>query len=121
MFSQKKNRNKSPYLSEQQKNIYIPRPLLNKKIEKPSLFSNLISGITHGFSFGAGSELAHQGMKKIFNQEQPNEPNEPKQQNHILQEDICNQIKQEYNKCMIYTGDCKELNDALQNICKIYQ
>ena len=43
------------------------------------------------------------------------------QLNNILQEDICNQIKQEYNKCMIYTGDCKELNDALQNLCKIYQ
>ena len=118
MFSQKKNRNKSPYVNEQQKNIYIPRPLLTKKIEKPSLFSKLISGITHGFSFGSGSELAHKGIKKIFNQGQSNEPN---QHNNILQEDICNQIKQEYNKCMIYTGDCKELNDALQNLCKIYQ
>jgi len=114
MFSQKKNRNKSHYLGGQQKNMYIPAPLHTKKIEKPSLFSNILSGITHGFSFGAGSELAHQGMKKVFTQDKSNED---KQQNNILQEEICNQLKEEYNKCIINSGDCKALNETLQNIC----
>lgn len=117
MFSQKKNRNKSLYLNNQSKNMYIPPPIKTKKIEKPSIMSNLLSGITQGFSFGAGSELAHQGMKKVFSQK---ESNQTIQENEF-QHELCNQLKEEYNKCILNVGDCHALNETLKNICKIDQ
>lgn len=112
----KKKQTKSPYLNNQLKNKYILPPMSPKKIEKPSILGNILSGVTHGFSFGAGSELAHQGMKKVFTQEQSNEHHENK-----FQQELCAQLKDEYNKCILNVSDCQALNNTLKKLCKIDQ
>ena len=115
MFSYKKNRNKSPPYLDNQTKRYIPPPMQLKKMEKPTLLGNLMGGLTHGFSFGAGSELAHQGMKKVFTQEQSNQQHSENE----FQQELCKQLKNEYDKCILNAGECQALNETLKNICKI--
>lgn len=96
--------------------LNIPPPMKLKKIKQPSLMNDMLSGIFQGFSFGAGSEIAHQGLKKVFDKGEQN--NNESKKNHF-QEELCNQLKDEYKKCLFNNNNCENMEETLKTICSI--
>jgi len=114
MFNKQKNE-KISFIKNKNKNnqnLNIPPPLKTNKINKSPLMKHMISGIFQGFSFGTGSEIAHQGLKKVFHKEEL-------QENHF-QEEMCNQLRDEYKKCILNLDNCKNIEETLKTICSIY-
>ena len=114
MFNRQKNEKKN--FIKNNNTLNIPPPLKTYKTKKPFIMKDMISGIFHGFSFGAGSEIAHQGLKKVFDKGEKN--NNESNKNHF-QEEVCNQLRDEYKKCILNLDNCKNIEETLKTICSI--
>jgi len=96
----KKNKNHPPAPKN-----YPPPPNNNEK--SPSVLSSIAGGLLHGFSFGAGSEIAHRTIETVSGPRTIHVENNNTELN-------CLQIQELYNKCLtVPNNECSHIHDML--------
>lgn len=87
----------------------ITRNNRNKISNDPT--STIWSGILNGFSFGAGSHLAHVGLDKILHNSSNNTSNS-------TSNEMCKKIENEYKKCIMDMDNCKKIGLLYKELCE---
>jgi len=106
LIKKKDNSNNTPIISPNNSSV-------NNSSVNNSSVNNLTQSVVSGIGLGVGSELAHQGIKKIFSDEQKEKPNE------TINHSSCDSIFTTYEKCLNNNEyNCKVFLEAFQECRK---